>query len=99
MTAGEMAYTQEEERSLFRLAVSRWGVEAQWRMLQEECAELIAAINRADRQRCEVNDLVEELADVAIMLGQAAEMVGLDRCRAAKQRKLERLEQRLDGTD
>ena len=28
-------------------AVRIWGADAQWKMVQEECAELIAAINKA----------------------------------------------------
>lgn len=85
-----------EERELYLLALRMWGRAAQWRMLQEECGELIAAINQLDRRRISVDDVAEELADVAIMLGQAAEIVGIERCREAKARKLARLEQRLE---
>mgnify|MGYP006308339775 CR=1 FL=1 len=40
-----------EGRELFERATALWGSEAQWRQLQEECGELIAAINRAARGR------------------------------------------------
>lgn len=39
-------------------------------MAQEECGELIVAISHYQRARGTINDLIEEIADVEIMLGQ-----------------------------
>jgi len=86
--------TEQEQKTLYALALSRWGTESQWRMLQEECAELIAAINQMERCRVPIEDVAEELADVEIMLGQARLMVG-DLVDVAKQKKLKRLGERL----
>lgn len=76
-------------------AVRTWGVEAQLRMLQEECAELIAAVNRFDRGRVGTSDLAEEIADVEIMCAQARLIIGDRDVEVARQRKLRRLARRL----
>lgn len=48
-------------------AINTYGEESQLRMLQEECAELIVAVNHYLRGRIKAEDLVEEMADVRIM--------------------------------
>ncbi len=61
-------YTDLELR-VFKNAVTQWGVDAQLNQAIEECAELIQAINKFRR----INDrdnLLEEIADVEIMIGQ-----------------------------
>lgn len=49
-----------------------YGYEDQSRMLQEECAELIQAVNKLARKptRETIKGLMEEIADVKIMLAQ-----------------------------
>jgi NTP pyrophosphatase (non-canonical NTP hydrolase) len=76
-----------------RKAVRLWGVSSQLRQLQEECGELVAAVNRADRGRGTEN-LVEEIADVVIMSHQARLMFG-PAVEEAIARKLARLEERI----
>ena len=52
-------------------AIDKWGFDAQLRMVQEECAELIAEINhfcRNSRQKKARESLIEETADVLIVL-------------------------------
>lgn len=73
-----------------RKAVKLWGVTPQLRQLQEECGELVAAVNRADRGRGTEN-LIEEIADVVIMAHQARLMFG-PAVEEAIARKLARLE-------
>lgn len=83
---------------LLQRAVDLWGEEAQMRMVQEECAELIATVNRHQRERCSNEDVAEEVADVLIMVEQARRIVGAAAVDAAKERKLQRLARRLtDG--
>lgn len=57
----------------FNQSVIKYGKEAQCRQAMEECAELIQAINKSirypDRKDCH-NNLIEEIADVEIMLYQ-----------------------------
>ena len=80
---------------VYREAVKQWGQVAQMRMLQEECGELIAAVNQYDRGRITAEHLAEEVADVLIMCEQARVILGADRVDEAKRRKLERLADRL----
>jgi NTP pyrophosphatase (non-canonical NTP hydrolase) len=77
-------------------AIKAWGTEAQWRQVQEECAELIAAINRLDRGRVTLDDVADEIADVILCMGTARVLVGCARVDARVIAKLERLERRLD---
>jgi NTP pyrophosphatase (non-canonical NTP hydrolase) len=83
---------------LCRKALLRWGCDAQERMLMEECAELIVALNkfwRADGISC-LSDLAEEMADVELMIHQIKLARGLDTyVERWKETKLERLEKLL----
>lgn len=94
------AELQEEIRpgsveSLLEQVIAHWGVESQLRMLQEECGELVAAVNRAGRRRIELKELAGEVADVMIMCQQARIIVGADLVDEARLAKLARLRERL----
>ena len=91
-----MKLTPEESATLDRV-IRVWGVEPQWRQVQEECAELIVMINHTLRKRATPDQLAEEVADVAIMVEQAKRMLGKSPLveRLVK-KKLERLGRRLD---
>ena len=55
-------------KKLAARAIEKWGTDDQLRMLQEECAELVQAINHYFRQVDNAKrNLIEELADVAIV--------------------------------
>lgn len=65
------------ELKVLKCAVNCYGLEAQLNQLTEECGELIAAVNHFRRGRvCGRIELVEEMADVYIMLEQI--IIGLD---------------------
>lgn len=65
------------ELEVLKSAVNRYGLEAQLNQLTEECGELIAAVNHFRRGRvCGRVELVEEMADVYILLEQI--VIGLD---------------------
>lgn len=83
-------------KKLLQLAIQIHGVDAQWNKLQEECAELIAAINHRRLERISLEQLAEEVADVMIMCEQAREMLGERVVDDARNRKLERLRLRLN---
>lgn len=60
---------QEQRETIAKLAIEKYGESAQLRQLQEECAELIVAVNHYFRQRPNAREeLMEEVADVTIML-------------------------------
>jgi len=51
-------------------AIKLWGKELQFGMLSEECGELLTAINQWRRGRVDKSKVVEEMADVMIMIRQ-----------------------------
>jgi len=58
-------------KKLYEKAIKLWGGKVQLGMLQEECGELISAINRFERGREDsFINLAEEFADVEIVMGQ-----------------------------
>lgn len=84
------------EKELYQRALDHFGAHSQLAMAQEECAELIAAISHL-RRRNSVEELMGEIADVEIMLGQLRIMFGNAAIDAIKKQKLQRLAQRLEG--
>lgn len=65
-------------------------------MLVEEIGELLSAIAKVPRGRAKDDDVIEELADVAIMVDQMAVFWGLKRFYKKKEMKLQRLQERLN---
>lgn len=62
---------QEQRETIAKLAIEKYGHAAQLRQLQEECAELIVAVNHYFSPRRNAREeLIEEVADVSIMLMQ-----------------------------
>lgn len=90
------AYVETDE-ALYKSAIEVFGADSRMRLIQEECAELIAAVAQFARGRVGVLELAEELADVEIMCGQLRLLVGPGAVEAAKRAKLERLTDRVQG--
>lgn len=82
---------------LYAEAARTWGSEHQLRLLQEECGELVVAINRHTRGRVGLEAVVEEIADVEIMCEQVRRLVGAVEVNKAKRAKLERLAARVES--
>lgn len=92
-----------EYRHIMRNAIEKWGQQAQINMFHEEIGELMQAVNkllRADNSKyvaCRDN-VIEEIADVEIMLEQIKIMVrGHAGVHSEMVVKLKRLEGRVDG--
>lgn len=91
--------TAEERRALLDRAITTYGAPAQMDMAVEEMAELTKAICKIKRAQagCEVTaaigNVIEEMADVQIMLDQLRIIFH----RSTEEAKLERLKNRLDG--
>jgi len=79
---------------IYAEAVKKWGHNMQIDMLVEECAELIAAVNRLKRKRTDLLPLLEEIADVEIMLGQMRCIFDPELIETVKRKKLTRLAER-----
>jgi len=88
---------KQTRTDLYKRAIELWGSVSQYRQLQEECAELIAAINQFDRGRISLDELAEEVADVEIMIEQARLMLSDRAVDLCKERKLHRLEKEVGG--
>lgn len=82
--------------TLLEQNLAHYGHSAQICTAMEEMGELIAALNRYFfRQRGDIGDVVEEIADVEIMLAQLRLIVGTEQVAEIKLAKLERLAKRL----
>ena len=93
-------FDPETRYALYRRAIKTYGHDAQWRQVQEECAELIAAVNRFRRGRIPAEELAGEIADVRIMYEQALILIGSGAIvENAFEKKLSRLKERLDAED
>lgn len=86
-----MRHSEIYERTLLK-----WGEKAQYDQTIEECAELIATLKHYARGKVDVETVVDELADVYLMVGQLTFMLGEDRLRQAVARKIAKLEVLLD---
>ncbi|MDT8441459.1 MAG: antitoxin [Desulfuromonadales bacterium] len=63
-------------RDIYRQTIARWGEDAQHDQAIEECAELITVLKHYRRDRVDADAVVDELADVFLMLGQLIFMFG-----------------------
>lgn len=63
----------EQQKAKCKLILEHYGIESQRRILVEECAELIQAISKVERNGSTtetIRNLFAEIADVEIMLEQ-----------------------------
>lgn len=86
----------ENNETVAKLAkIDIWG---QLSQTQEECAELIAAINKLRRNKSGSYQMVEdEVADVCIMMAQCKLIIGADYIDKLISEKLARCEERLQN--
>lgn len=90
---------RQRQREILDAAVAKWGNASQFLMLSGECGELIAAINRFVVQgRCTPADVIDEIADVHLLLQQARRMLGEEVVAERINYKLQRLAERLGMT-
>jgi NTP pyrophosphatase (non-canonical NTP hydrolase) len=83
----------------YQKTISKWGDEAQYDQMVEECAELIAALKHFRRGKISQEVVIDELADVTLMLGQLTWMFGTKQVEEAVQKKLQKLNKLLDSPD
>jgi len=57
-------------RVLFKSVIKKFGIEHQIAIFTEEVGELLVAISRHRRHRGSADEVVEELVDLSIMIGQ-----------------------------
>jgi len=90
--------SEKELKQLYKDCVDFWRIERQIRMMQEECAELIVAGSHYLRRRATgFEKLVEELADVQLMLGQIKFFVGEANVQRMMDKKSNYIKAKLDA--
>lgn len=82
-----------KEENLYQKAASLWGFDFQVRMMLEKMAELQVELLHVLRSKESIEAVMEELADVEIMLGQMK--IIFPSIEAIKKKKLERLALRI----
>jgi len=90
-TADMMRY-----RDLYTKTIDKWGEKAQYEQTVEECAELIATLQHFIRGKVDSKVVVDELADVYLMLGQLIYMFGEEGFTCALDKKITKLQKLLN---
>lgn len=83
---------QKDNVELYRRTLEKWGEQAQFDQAIEECAELITALLHYRRDKTDASKVIDEMADVILMLGQLRWMFGAEEVERALVRKRVKLE-------
>ena len=86
-----------DKNQLYQKTIDKWGKEAQFDQMTEECAELIASLQHFRRGKIDRQAVIDEIADVTLMLGQLTWMFGPEQIEAAVQKKLKKLDELLEA--
>ena len=95
----------EDFRGAYEKLLKTAGIDYQLGLMQEEAAELIAAINRFRFSRRKRNmlqltaDVIEEVADVLVMVEQLIVIFGHDEVKRVRDEKVKRTLERVYGKD
>ena len=76
---------------LYEKIIHKWGKQGQYEQMIEECAELITALKHYQRGKIDSQAVIDEIADVTLMLGQLTWMFGEEQVNEAITSKLEKL--------
>lgn len=93
--------TQEEREDFYKLAIEKWGYDAQSLMCIEEMSELTKALCKYKRYGYEnagdeiKYNILEEIADVYNMIDQMAMVFGKDKIEKIRDEKIEKCLKRL----
>ena len=86
-----------DKNQLYQKTIDKWGKEAQFDQMTEECAELIASLQHFRRGKIDQQAVIDEIADVTLMLGQLTWMFGPEQIEAAVEKKLKKLDKLLEA--
>jgi NTP pyrophosphatase (non-canonical NTP hydrolase) len=87
------------DEKLLQACIDKWGVDEQIRMIQEECLELALAIRKFYRNNQTIeyyNKVIDEIADVELMLEQAKFIFDPFAIEKRLEYKVNRLKERLN---
>lgn len=79
-------------RDIYAKTIDKWGEKAQFDQAIEECAELITTLQHFSRGKVGRDAVVNELADVFLMVGQLTYMFGEEELTAAVEKKIAKLQ-------
>ncbi len=90
-----------EINEIYQQAIETYGKDAQLKMAIEEMAELTQAICKSFRGKDNLDNIIEEIADVEIMLAQLKIIFEISQNKFCikKAEKITRLEKRLNNAD
>jgi NTP pyrophosphatase (non-canonical NTP hydrolase) len=83
------------DRETFNKAIGTWGVDAQAEMAEEEAAEFVVASKHWTRGKANREDVIDELADLRIMVEQMSLVLGQNQVDQRVQEKMDRLRERI----
>ena len=87
------------DEKVLQKAIDAWGFDAQCEMIIEECLELALALQKLKRLRGDkqekFNNVIDEIADVKIMISQAQRLFPKDLIDVRVDYKMTRLKERL----
>ncbi len=86
-------------REIYAKTIQTWGEKAQYDQTIEECAELIAVLQHFARGKVTKDAVVDELADVFLMIGQLTYMLGEEELSAAVEKKIAKLQDLIEEAD
>lgn len=93
---GKIIAPNDVLNDICKRSVEAYGIDFQLRLLQEECGECVAAVNRYFRGRDNSRkEIISEIADVLIMAIQGLNIFGPE-VEVEIDKKLSRLESRLE---
>ena len=92
---------EQVEKPVLKAAIKHYGHASQVLKTFEECGELLNALAKyyTDPPRSTKEDVIEELADVSIMIDQMALEFGLSEFLAERAYKIKRLKERIQKSD
>lgn len=76
-------------------AIATFGPQHQILKFREECAEAIVAMAHFEQNRVTIQAVIDEVADVLVTAEMARRILGREAVDAARQRKLDRLLERI----
>lgn len=85
----------DKQRSVCRRILAHYGVNNQHKQTIQECSELITALCHRMENRATDAAVIDELADVSIMLEQLANVYGRSRVESRIEDKLKRQMERM----
>ena len=86
-------------RDLYVKTIDKWGEKAQYAQAIEECAELIATLQHFARGKVDRGVVIDELADVYLMVGQLIYMFGEEDFAFAVKKKIIKLHELLNNDE